>query len=53
MPEKYIPEQIDPFRFAEQNLHLDGTVKIVDMHRLSARLSPVMIVGRSFAIWDR
>ena len=39
MPEKLIPEHIDPFRFAEQNLRLDGIVKIVDMHRLSASLS--------------
>lgn len=40
MSEKFIPEHIDPFRFAEQNLSLEGVVKIVDMHRLSASLSP-------------
>ena len=39
MSEKFIPEHIDPFRFAEQNLRLDGIVKIIDMHRLSANLS--------------
>jgi uncharacterized protein len=39
MAEKFIPEHIDPFRFAEQNLRLDGMVKIIDMHRLSANLS--------------
>src|SRR3990167_8497460 len=39
MPEKFIPEHIDPFRYAEKNLSLDGTVKIADMRRLSANLS--------------
>lgn len=39
MSDKFIPEHIDPFRFAEQNLRLDGMVKIIDMHRLSASLS--------------
>lgn len=34
MSEKLIPEHIDPFRFAEQNLHLEGAVKIADMQRL-------------------
>lgn len=36
MSEKFIPEHVDPFRFAEQHLHLDGTVKLIDMHRLNA-----------------
>ena len=36
--EKLIPEHIDPYRFAEQGLKLDGTVKIADMQRLSANL---------------
>ena len=36
MSEKFIPEYVDPFRFAEQNLHLDGAVKLIDMHRLNA-----------------
>lgn len=36
MSEKFIPEYVDPYRFAEQSLHLDGAVKIVDMHRLNA-----------------
>lgn len=38
MPEKFIPEHIDPFRFAEQSLQIDGVVKIADMHRLSSSL---------------
>jgi len=36
---KIIPEHIDPFRFAEQSLRLEGVVKIIDMHRLSASLN--------------
>lgn len=40
MSEKFIPEHIDPFRFAEQGLRLDGYVKVIDMHRLSANLGP-------------
>lgn len=36
MPERFIPEHIDPFRFAEQGLGLDGAVKLIDMPRLSA-----------------
>lgn len=39
MSEKFIPEHIDPFRYAEQDLRLDGAVKIADMHRLSANLN--------------
>ena len=38
MSEKFIPEHIDPFRFAEQSLRLDGVVKMIDMHRLNANL---------------
>lgn len=34
--EKFIPEYVDPYRLAEQNLHLDGLVKLVDMHRLKS-----------------
>jgi uncharacterized protein len=34
MSEKFIPEHIDPYRFAEQSLELDGFVKISDMSRL-------------------
>ena len=36
MSEKFIPEYVEPFRLAEQNLRLDGLVKLVDMHRLNA-----------------
>jgi uncharacterized protein len=39
MSEKFIPEHIDPFRYAEQNLGLEGTVKIADMQRLNAILN--------------
>lgn len=38
MSEKFIPEHIDPFRYAEQSLALDGSVKIADMQRLSANV---------------
>ncbi|HTM63333.1 MAG TPA: YceD family protein [Gammaproteobacteria bacterium] len=36
--EKLIPEYVDPFRLAEQNLCLDGLVKLVDMQRLRSSL---------------
>lgn len=36
MPERFIPEHIDPIRFAEQGLGLDGAVKLSDMPRLSS-----------------
>lgn len=38
MSEKFIPEHIDPFRYAEQGLSLAGTVKIADLQRLSSTL---------------
>lgn len=38
MSEKFIPEHIDPFRYAEQSLALDGTVRIADMQRLSTNV---------------
>lgn len=38
MSEKFIPEHIDPFRYAEQGLGLVGTLKIADMHRLGPNL---------------
>ncbi len=38
MSEKFIPEHIDPFRYAEQSLRLSGAVKIADMHRLSTTI---------------
>lgn len=34
MPEKLLPEHIDPFRYAEQGLHLSGYANVVDMQRL-------------------
>lgn len=36
MSEKFIPEYVDPIRLAEQNLRLEGLVKLVDMQRLNA-----------------
>lgn len=36
MSDKFIPEHLDPYRYAEQDLHLDGLVKLVDMQRLNA-----------------
>src|SRR3990167_283922 len=38
--EKFIPEHIDPFRYAEQSLSLTGIVNIHEMQRLSANLLP-------------
>jgi len=38
MSEKFIPEHIDPLRFAEQGLSLVGTVKLADMQRLNANM---------------
>lgn len=40
MSEKFIPEYIDPFRYAEQSLSLAGAVKISEMKRLSENLCP-------------
>lgn len=36
MSEKFIPEKIDPFRYADQDLRLEGGVRLSDMPRLSA-----------------
>lgn len=36
MSDKLIPEHVDPYRYAEQDLHLDGAVKLIDMQRLNA-----------------
>jgi len=47
MSEKFIPEHIDPFRYAEQNLSLDGTLRIADMPRLSLN---VVANGDSVAV---
>lgn len=38
MSERIIPEHIDPFRFAEQGLGLDGIVQLKSMPRLLALL---------------
>jgi uncharacterized protein len=45
--EKNIPEHIDPFRYAEQDLRLDGTVKVADMARLCAHLSQTDTLARA------
>lgn len=53
MSEKIIPEHIDPFRYAEQNLGLDGTVKIANMQRLSSILNSgedVVTVNLKFGV---
>lgn len=39
MPIVYIPEQVNPFRFAEQRAKLQGVVRIEDLSRLCASLS--------------
>lgn len=39
MSEKFIPEHIDPYRFAEQSLSIEGSVKIADMSRLVTSLA--------------
>ncbi len=39
MSEKFIPEHIDPFRYAEQGLSLDGIVKVSEMQRLGANIA--------------
>jgi uncharacterized protein len=40
MSEKFIPEHIDPFRFAEQKLRLDGKLRIAEMQRLCTSVIP-------------
>ncbi len=39
MTERYIPEHVDPYRFAEQSLQLHGLVKLASMPRLAATLA--------------
>lgn len=39
MSEHFIPEHIDPFRYAEQQLKLHGLIRIADMKRLSSNIS--------------
>lgn len=39
MSEKLIPESVDPFRYAEQDVRLDGVVNLADMPRLAALLA--------------
>ena len=39
MSEKIIPEHIDPFRYAEQSLGLEGILHIADMKRLNANVA--------------
>lgn len=40
MPDRQIPEHIDPFRYAEQHINLTGTVNLHEMQRLSNMLPP-------------
>lgn len=39
MSENFIPEHIDPYRYAEQNLTLEGYVKMANMGRLRPNLA--------------
>lgn len=39
MPTVYIPEHINPFRFAEQQVELQGAIRISDLQRLATSLS--------------
>ena len=39
MSEKHIAEHIDPYRYAEQGIVLDGVVNIVEMERLKTTVS--------------
>lgn len=41
MSEKFIPEHVDPFRYAEQSLSVAGIVNIKDMQRVSLNVVPV------------
>src|SRR3990167_3599183 len=41
MTEKTIPEQIDPFRYAEQSLQLSGYIGVKDMHRIANNLNNI------------
>ena len=36
MSEKFIPEQVDPYRCAEQDAHIKGIIRISDLARLPA-----------------
>lgn len=38
MSDKIIPEHIDPFRFAEQKISLEGSLSVSEMQRLSTNL---------------
>lgn len=53
MTEKFIPEHIDPFRYAEQGLGLSGTLNVADMQRLLPSVIPhadVVTVDLQFGI---
>src|SRR5579862_4221042 len=39
MSEKFIPEHIDPFRYAEQGLSLSGILKVSEMQRLGTNIA--------------
>lgn len=41
MSEKFIPEHVDPFRYAEQSLSVVGAVNLEEMQRLGTNLVPV------------
>lgn len=37
---KTIPEHVDPFRYAEQGISLDGIIKLANLERLSVTVGP-------------
>lgn len=47
MHEKYLPEQIDPFRLAEQGVTLNGVSPLADMSRLKPSMSPQGALARA------
>ena len=46
MSEKFIPEHIDPFRYAEQQLSLEGVIPVTQMARLQSNLASLDNVAK-------
>lgn len=46
MSEKFIPEHIDPFRYAEQQLGLEGIIPVTQMARLQSNLASLENVAK-------
>lgn len=49
MTEKLIPDQIDPFRYAEQSLRISGVVHLADMPRLAENAEKDGVVAAELA----